>query len=381
MKEPDLTRDRLNEMSYHTTHFARKFGRDLELITRPKLKQDWARVLSLPLNLSLTIAGFPLHTIFTAMSAMLPTEVYRLIQTGEPTTDGNQLTILSFNAVLREGFIAPFTAGVVPPSEAVEGFASRTEAIAHFVGSQGPDIFAGQEFNDPHAVQVFIEILKSYGYCSFLYDPLLNPLTIGSGLLIASKRKLANLSLICFPIGDRAGIAKFARRGTLCCSVLDGMGKPMLRIFNAHLDAGTDQRVRNRQLKHVLPHFTDQTIPTILVGDLNFDTSKHGKDAGLDGYKNIFEGQITYNDEGKLTLRGIAPPPNIEYIDVMIANTPALIFSDLSVKQVKAGKDILSDHFAIRATVTTNQMIVDESNSLHVSVDDRRADESHASLL
>ena len=358
IENPTIIKDRLNSASYTTNVFSRKLGRDLERISRPQFFKEHigSQILTigcLPITASFTLAAFPIRTLLSAASAAIPAPELKLVQSpskkGQPA---NQLTLLSFNACLREGFVAPYTAGVVPPSEAVEGHSSRSSAIANWIVTQSPDIFLGQEFNDPTAVEIIINEMKRNGYTAFIYDPHLNPFSINCGLFIASKRTLNDVELIAFPFKHKGGIAKFARRGTITCTVLDDFGQPLLRIYNTHLDAGPLQDVRNSQLKnYILPTFSTETIPSVLVGDLNFDTAQFGQESGLDAYVNILEGQVTCNDEGKLTLRGMSPPANREKIDAIIANTKAIRFTNIQNAQVKSGRDILSDHHGVGATI------------------------------
>ncbi len=358
IENPAEIKDRLNIASYTTNVFSRKLGRDLERVTRPQfLKENLGSQIlslaSLPLTTSLTLASFPIRTLLSAASSAIPTTELKLVQSpailGQPS---KHLSLLSFNACLREGFVAPYTAGVVPPSEAVDGHSSRSAAIAQWIVTESPDIFLGQEFNDPAAVEIIMQEMKRHGYTAFIYDPHLNPFSINCGLFIASKRTLSDVALISFPFKHKGGIAKFARRGAITCSVLDDFGQPLLRIYNTHLDAGLIQDVRNNQLKeYILPTFSKETIPSVLVGDLNFDTAQYRFESGLDGYVNILEGQVTCNDEGKLTLRGMSPPANKEKIDAIIANTTAIQFTNVKNAQVKSGKDILSDHYGVGATI------------------------------
>jgi endonuclease/exonuclease/phosphatase family metal-dependent hydrolase len=350
---PIQIKENLNRVSYQTNCFARKLGRDLETVTRPTL--SWTKragiLATLPMTTTFTLAAFPCHVMLTSVSTLIPSPLLKSIQLTPTPNSSRSLTLLSFNGCLREGFVSQYTAGVVPPSEAVSGYPSRSAAIADWIVTESPDIFVGQEFNDPAAVDLIIEKMQKNGYCSFLYDPHLTPLSINCGLFIASKRKLDASSLHLFPFANRYGIAKFARRGTIACTILDDQNKPLIRIYNTHLDAGVDQEYRNKQLReNLLPHFINETIPSILVGDLNFDTAIYKHQAGLSNYTNILEGFVTCNDEGKQTLRGATSPPNIEKIDGIIGNQP-LNFSNIKITQVKSGPDILSDHYGVSTTI------------------------------
>jgi hypothetical protein len=115
---------------------------------------------------------------------------------------------------------------------------------------------------------------------------------------------------------------------------------------------------RNRQLKrHVIPLL--QRGPSVLFGDLNFDTSKVSKVAsGLHGFTNALEGLVTCTDEGKHTLRGKnrnsggKPCADCEEsIDGLIYNPNRVSVSNCVVKPLRRNQQLLSDHFATIATV------------------------------
>lgn len=359
IENPAAIKYRLAQAAYHSTHYGKKLGRDLEFATRPSssFRQKTSFLSSLPMHCALGAIGLVCRTIFATANYFIPGPIFKIVEVeslleSAPLTTAMPLKILSLNACFRAGFFAPFTGGVVHPFEAVTGHSSRVEAIATWVGKQAPDIFVGQEFMDLNSTYVFIETMKSFGYTSFIYDPTLSPLGINSGLFVASKRPIGNISFVTYPDVDKKGIEKFARRGALRFDVLDSQKQPILCIYNTHLDAGEDQSYRTRQLKHhLLPRFSQEKKPAIIVGDLNFDTSLYGKEAGLEGYTNILEGHVTCSDEGKLALRGITAPANLYKIDAIIANTAQLHFNNTKAEQVKAAHDILSDHFGISTLV------------------------------
>lgn len=356
-QKPLEVKDRLNTAAYHSTYLGKKLGRDLEFVTRPENARQYSlkklvRIATIPNNLMFGLAGLPLRTVFTLLSHSIPGSVLRVIQLPVNPASSKTLTFMSFNTCLREGFFAQYTGGVVPPFEKVDGYTSRVEALADFVGKESPDIFIGQEFMDLASTDLFIRILKGYGYNSFVHDPTLGPISINSGLFVASKKAIRDVDMLCFPFQDKAELAKFARRGAVSFTVLDETNKPILRVYNTHLDAGPSQEIRSRQLKNfILPAITRETLPTILAGDLNFDTALYGKEAGLENWTNILEGMVTCNDEGKIRLRG-AKTAIIEKIDGIIGFDPSLKFSRTKSMQVKSGSSILSDHFAVSTTVT-----------------------------
>jgi endonuclease/exonuclease/phosphatase family metal-dependent hydrolase len=350
-----FVKEQLNTAAYHSTYFGKKFGRDLEFVTRPSAEKFSLKIalciVTLPNKLTFGFAGLSWRTLFTLLNHAIPGSGLKTINLPANPNPSKTLTLMSFNTCLREGFFAPYTGGVVHPFEAVKGYASRIEALADWVGKKSPDIFIGQEFMSISAATLFIEKLKIHGYTSFIYDHTIGPLSVNSGLFAASKRPIVDVAFLCFPFGDKAGVAKFARMGAISFTVLDDQKKPVLRIYNTHLDPGPSQNVRERQLKkHLLPIFHLDQIPAILAGDLNFDTALNKIEAGLENLTNILEGTVTCSEEGKIKLRGLRKP-NIEKIDGIIGNSSVVNFSNVTVEQVKSFDDILSDHFAVSTNI------------------------------
>jgi hypothetical protein len=123
-------------------------------------------------------------------------------------------------------------------------------------------------------------------------------------------------------------------------------------------DSEENQKARNRQLKrHVIPLL--QRGPSVLFGDLNFDTSKVSKAAsGLQGFTNALEDLPTCTDEGKHTLRGKNRNPGgkpcaecKESIDGLIYDPKRVSVSNCVVKPLCRNHQLLSDHFATVATI------------------------------
>lgn len=355
--------------------FARQICRDMERITRPlKIQEDGyeetackeatVRVKSI----FRAICCLPLAAICTPLSTGCLTVAYcldnsrlEIIDKGATVLTAQKthtVNLLSLNVCFQDPF-SPFAGGVVPPLDPVKGHSSRAVAIAHWIGHKknAPDVFLGQEFTGLHAQDAFVDEMKKYGYKFFIVDRAPHPLFMNSGLLVASKYKLENISCIPFSYEDRFGGAKVVQNAAIRCSLSDTQNSTVLHLINTHLNAESgpkaDQTRYTQLTKYVMPHFTNEKVRTVLMGDLNFDTSigDSKRRSGLENFTNICEGKVTWTNEGVNHLRGNTPL-STENIDVIIANSPTIRFDDLDIAKVETEKkSLLTDHYAVSASV------------------------------
>lgn len=351
---------------YHLNHFARELGKDIEKLSRPlshnldffpeRLK-NVAHLLTAP---PLAVAGLPLSLFFFTLAAATDSRL-EIIQPETQVSQvfGKTFSLMSLNSCFQEGPFAPLTGGMTSPFEPVGNYPTRISAVADWIGSSqtSPDIFVGQEFYDIRIQDAFVEELKKQGYHYFILDRAPHPVLFNSGLFVASKRELGDISFIPFALEDRQGVAKFSQQGAVVFHILDEKKRPVLRVINTHLNYGEgqeNQEARNLQLKkYLLPLLSESTIPSLLVGDLNFDTTDLSvkQAAGLEGYVNVFEGKITSTDEGKIALRGKQDPIALEKIDGLIIDPAAVYISQARVDRVEMDGILLSDHFSLSATI------------------------------
>jgi hypothetical protein len=351
--------DTLNWSAYYANYFGRKIGRDLEWTTRPNKDVEYlfakkmARYASLTLSAPIAFTLLPAHMLLNIVASYIPAPRFRTIH-GIPTgSTSNTITLASLNGCLHEGLFAPTTGGVVPPFDSVGSKETRVGAIAEIIGAESPEILVGQEFHDLRSIKIFIKELQRFGYTSFAYDPSPHLIGLSSGLFVASKRKLSDINFVPFVLADRGGKAKAIRSGTLTFTVLDAENKPLVKIINAHLNSGGPewQFARNNQLKsYVLPEFVNTEVPSILLGDLNFDTSEYKDESGLNDYTNILEGTVTCTSEGKRDLRGRKGALELEKVDGILGNSDRIEFSNLQAKPLKENEELLSDHYLLSVT-------------------------------
>ncbi len=280
---------------------------------------------------------------------------FELIGPSSPASpwEGRSVEVVSINACFQDPW-STFS-GIKTPFEQVAPSMTRVAALVDAVA--GPTILMGQEFESISAQDEAIRLLRVKGYQYFLrdlgsHDPFKN----SSGLFVASKVPLENIGFIPYPQEDRSGwMAKMSERGTLTFTVK--VGGRDLRLINVHLnyaEGAENQAARNRQLtKYVVPLL--RKGPAAVLGDLNFDTSAVPRqDSGLEGYTNAFEGIVTCTDEGKHTLRGKEGPCGdcAEKIDGLIYDEELLKVENTQVCFLGKGRDCISDHAAISATLS-----------------------------
>lgn len=372
----DATRDLTMWAGCYLNGFSRQICRDIERMTRPlkcredgyeetackegtlRIKSIFRVMFCVPLAAICT----PLSTCCFAVAYCLGNSRLEVIDTGAIALTPkrtHRVSLLSLNVCFQD-FFSPFLGGVVPPLDSIKGHSSRVAAIAHWIGNKKlvPDLFLGQEFTDLHAQNAFVDEMKKYGYKFFIVDRAPHPLFMNSGLLIASKYKLANISCVPFSYEDRFGGAKLVQNAAIQCSLCDTQNRTVLGLINTHLNAESGlqaDETRYMQLKkYVMPHFTAEKVHTVLMGDLNFDTSIEvsKRKSGLEHFTNICEGNITWTNEGIAHLRGNRPLLT-ENIDAIIANSRAIRFDDLDIAKVETEKGtLLTDHYAVSASAT-----------------------------
>ncbi|HEV7737812.1 MAG TPA: hypothetical protein VGO47_10640 [Chlamydiales bacterium] len=357
-------------MGYYANAFAREAVRDVERLTHSmpqgngyweevgeRVKRVTFAIVSIPLAAFLCIPAMSCYVIAACMGEGR----FELIEPKSPASfwQARDVKVLSLNVCFQDPW-SPLTGGVVPPFEPVADCASRISAMVNAVAKENPVIFMGQEFESIGAQDESIRLMQQKGFRYFLRDlGSSDPICNNSGLFVASKVPLRNIAFVPYPSEDREGLAKWSKQGALTFTTL--LGGKDFRFVNVHLNYGEgeqNQQARNRQFqRHVIPLLKRE--PSVLVGDLNFDTSKVNKiDSGLQGFTNELEGLVTCTDEGKHTLRGKDRNPGgkpctdcEERIDGLIYDPKRVRVDNCEVKPLRLKQQLLSDHFATVATI------------------------------
>ena len=360
--------------AYYTNAFARESIRDIERLTRPMPQGQayWSEVaqrvkfvvfavFSIPLAVALFIPSATCYLI-AAAAGRGGFEFIGPKSSGQPVVPEQiDVKVVSLNANLQDPW-SPFSGGTVPPFEPVADCASRIAAIVKEIAKEQPDVFLGQEMENLGAQDEFNRLMRQEGFSYFIRDLGSDePVRNSSGTFAALKAPPKDIQFIPYPAQDRSGLAKWCRQGALACTIHG------LRLVDVHLNYGDkeeDQKSRNRQLKHhVVPLLKGS--PAVAFGDLNCDTSKIDRvAAGLEGFRNAFEGQTTCTDAGKHALRGKISSPGgqactdcDERIDGLIYDPNQVEVVNSSVKQLCFGRQFLSDHFMTVATVRIRKQI------------------------
>lgn len=334
-------------LGYYGNSFSRMSVRQIEHLTRPNQKVEGLRIAALFFSVSLAfVFALPAFSCY-AIAACLGKGRFEQIkkETSGEFWNKREIKVMSLNACFQDPW-APFTGGVVAPFEPVPDFQTRIDAVVNAIASQDPDLFLGQEFDSIGAQNEAVRLLSQRGFCYFLRDlGSSDPFRNHSGLFVASKIPLNRVEFHPYRLEDRSGLAKMASQGALTFTT--DVGGKEIRWVNVHLnygDALEDQNARNRQLsRYAIPLLKESS--SILLGDLNFDTSKVDRAvSGLLGLVNSFEGETTCANLEKRQLRGAR--------EVWEDSIDGLIY-DPSRIQVLARRVLplprLSDHFAITA--------------------------------
>ncbi len=308
---------------------ARQVGRDFEEALREGASCKHVRSIA---YLPLVAIFSPLGYASSTLSWLTSKSRIEVLDFGAKEPKKRDFSLFSLNVCFQDAHASRFAAGVCTPFEPCAGFTTRVEAVIDFVTKRKPDLFFGQEFTDIAAQSAFIEGMKEKGFCFFIVDRAPHPLFNNSGLIIASKYRLTNISFIEFPISSRYGSCKAVQKGAISCQIAG------LTLINTHLNGWGKQPEQVKE--YILPHFK---APALLAGDLNFETKdpESKEKAGLSPYINQFEGDITW------TNKALQTPPQQMSIDVMIANGVAL-----TNPQIFDSNEDLTDHYGIAATVS-----------------------------
>jgi len=318
---------------------ARQVGRDYEELTRHDSEWQLTRVVRMAVYAPVAAIASPLGYAATTLSWMRADSRIEVLDLAAEEPKVRTFKLFSLNVCFQDAHASAFAAGVVAPFEPCNGFQTRVEAVVDFVTKENPDIFCGQEFTDIASQSAFVEGMISKGFRFFIIDRAPHTLFNNSGLLIASKYKLTEISFIEFPMSSRHGGCKWVQKGAIRCQIAG------LTIINTHLNGWARQPEQVRD--YIMPHFT---APALLIGDLNFETKDPVKkaEAGLQDYTNIFEEQITWTNQGVITRR---TPDAAEWnmsIDVMIATKNVILTEPV----VLANNEEITDHYGITAYAT-----------------------------
>jgi len=362
---------------YYANDGLRKVGRDYERITRPlkwnehgfaetKNGEIYERLKracqSLPV-VPFAIAGAPFSCLFLGLANYFQESRLKVFQTdipNNPPERERQVRILSLNGCLLESAYSPYC-GVVPPFDPVGRYQTRVAAMAHWIATReiSPDVFVGQEFQDYRSQEAFVIEMRKYGFCYFILDRAPHPLFVHSGLMVASKRPIGDVSFLEYPYSDRIDRFVIVQQGAIQFTLKDANQKAIMRIINTHLNCGDGERVqevRARQLqREVVPLFREGSLPTVLIGDFNFDTANASfkRSAGLEGYTNVCEGHQTWTNEGEHHLRGRQDPVQTENVDAILSNDlTKLSLTNPRVEKATTDNCLITDHSAVSATAT-----------------------------
>lgn len=148
----------------------------------------------------------------------------------------------------------------------------RIDKIINQVKNLAPDIVGLSEVWANKSKKRFISELKSQLPYS-AWDKNENSLQIGSGLLLLSRFPLSNVYFTQYPDGSLVGDDKHSQKGFILATA--DLGAQKLLIAHTHTQADNDQEAIEArksniiQLQKAISKAADNSIPAILLGDLN----------------------------------------------------------------------------------------------------------------
>lgn len=163
----------------------------------------------------------------------------------------------------------------------VENRQQRVKKIARFLKQTNADIICLQESFDVSNRQFLHNFLgkRSYHATAGMYKKRRVPtglLDTTGGLIIFSKYPIIRQRFMPFKRMNYSAIEFFSKKGVLEAIIQTPKGR--IQIINTHL-LNTDQKflskkIRSRQIAEIIKNIAaNQTMPTILAGDLNQDAA------------------------------------------------------------------------------------------------------------
>jgi endonuclease/exonuclease/phosphatase family metal-dependent hydrolase len=180
--------------------------------------------------------------------------------------NGCGLKILSWNIYMLPSYTLPL------------GIGARSKHIAEYLKNSDYDIVVFQEAFHPKARRIIRKMLKEK--YQFEIGPankwVKSSYRTNSGLWILSKIPLINIGEIEYK--RSSGFDRFSRKGALMVEgIKDGV---TFQIVNTHLNAGSDQTIRESQYQEIVCQLIEPNkaagVPQILCGD--FNTNKFDKE-------------------------------------------------------------------------------------------------------
>ncbi|MCH9614087.1 MAG: hypothetical protein SP1CHLAM54_10970 [Chlamydiia bacterium] len=226
------------------------------------------------LSLVTTVPGMALRVAaaWTQASAHIDIE-----GNGAPKTLGadRTFTLLSWNVCAVAGGYSITDGGVVP-------WVDRIDRVAQAIIEQDADVNCLYEIFDANAGFQLSEKLKAQGYhCYFNFGA--RGIGTSSGMMIASKYEIEDLTFTPFPEETLVGRTKNCTKGVLEFD-LTSNGDAFSRVYSTHLqhaelpEFSTDEEVRARaaQMDIIISRVNGVRDRCIIVtGDLNLDDAEY----------------------------------------------------------------------------------------------------------
>lgn len=269
----------------------------------------------------------------------------------EPQKKLTALSLLTWNICGLPGGLPNWFGGV--PS-----IADRIDRIATFIIESQCDIVCLQEAHDIEAARALCRSLKTT--YSYIYPHIgSKPFCFDSGLFIASKKKLSDISFTPFTF---KGIQGAINKG-FCCFSVTSENNPAIKIVATHLQPFHTEK--DRQLRALEWKEIAKNNPVIVCGDLNIDRYKEEEKEMIenmradyiDAFEDAFtgDGLITATDDLLEDRNGQAPTSSQESIDYCLLKRNSLYSIQTTRKEaydLNEPEKALSDHHALISTIS-----------------------------
>lgn len=246
-----------------------------------------------------------------------------------PAKDDNTLSIFSWNICGLPGGLPRWFGGLPPLSQ-------RIKRICNFILQEDCDIVCLQEAHDVKSTYTLCDQLRQR-YKYFYLNIGAKPFHHNSGLIVASKRTLSNVSFTPFNYkGKQFGINK----GFFAFQV-----ETKFRIVTTHLQpysSARDQAIRLKELQEI-----SRIVPDIICGDLNIDRFEH--EIGTDHLKSHYTDALGTIETATDSLMNTHKQTKSSSIDYCLVQNQSFEIETSVCKayDLEEPKNALSDHHAL----------------------------------
>lgn len=308
---------------------------------------------------ALTPITAPLGILFRQLGILFSSHPYTHLRGEAPEIElGETCSFFSWNVCLVPAGYCITDGGVVPPEE-------RVDQIIEKILEEDADVVSLCEVMDHEMAMRLYEGLKGR-YANFVVDIGVQTAGPPSALFVASKGPIRKMKFRRFSPDMLDGRTKKSGKGVFSFEVAS-----KLHFFVTHLQhseevqnpTAIERHCRELEMQYILRKMQKIEVPSILAGDLNFDSAEHRNSSWKKGFAETHhwgEGEKTWMGDqfcARMTRNGDcitgtpeknpSPPCNLDWVLTLLSNP--VTFQE--IRQVETGYDptlynqnALSDH-------------------------------------